>query len=118
MKTHGPRMNPARTREVLAKLGIETAKTAPRDLIVRSRDARAGQQLNDRVIYIQRTIYSDSATPEIWSRRTGGGIVANADQVWLSPTLYRKQPGPYEDRGPYWNKTQLEKALRAWKRGE
>jgi len=52
---------------------------------------------------------------ERWRVRTSGGIVGNSDQVWLSPIL--RMHGEAE-RGPYWNKTQLEKALRAWRRGE
>ena len=117
MSTHGPRMNPARTREVLDKLGIEVATVAAYDRVQPSRAASAWQ-LNDLIIYIKRTVGSDSAEPEIWRLRSGGGIVANADQVWLTPMQCRVPPGRYKDRGPFWNKTQLEKALRAWKRGE
>jgi hypothetical protein len=95
-------MNPARTREVVDMLGISVEKS------------------DDRGLEIHRALSSDT---EIWRLRTGGGIVGNADQVWLQPILYRKPPqanGPYwnKTRGPYWNKTQLEKALRAWRRGE
>ena len=104
--TQGPRMNPARTREILDKLDIEVVRAAVGD-------ARAWRQLNDYVVCIRRR----APEPELWDLRTGGGIVANADQVWLTPTLYREPPGPYEARGPFWNKTQLERALRAWKRG-
>ena len=102
MKTHGPRMNRVRTREVLDKLAIPVVVS------------------NGHGIEIHRTMCTSfPGTPlktatERWRVYTGGGIAGNSDQVWISPvTRVHGQP-----RGPYWNKTQLEKALRAWRRGE
>ena len=93
MKTHGPRMNRERTREVLDKLGIAVVKS------------------NGHGIEIHRS----KPETERWRLYTGGGIAANSDKVWLSPvSRTAKSDGA---RGPYWNKTQLEKALRAWRRG-
>ena len=94
MRTHGPRMNRERTREVLDKLGIAAVKS------------------NGHGVEIHRTL---PPVIERWRLYTGGGIAGNSDQVWLSPI---KRPYDYAPRGPYWNKTQLEKALRAWRRGE
>ena len=93
--THGPRMNRVRTREVLDKLAI---------FIVAS---------NGHGIEIHRPGDGEWCT-ERWRLYTGGGIAGNSDKVWLSP-IVRVHGQP---RGPYWNKTQLEKALRAWRRGE
>ena len=107
MRTQGPRMNPARTREVVTALSIPIARSSAID------------------IEIHRTL-PGALEPEVWRLRTSGGIVADADQVWLLPVLYRLPPGTpfpspksaqYADRGPYWNKTQLAGALRAWRRG-
>jgi hypothetical protein len=100
MRTHGPRMNPTRTREVLDKLGIPIEKSDGHGIeIVRQ------ICLGDLVPYM---------VPERWRLHTGGGIAGNSDQVWLSPIVRtRGQP-----RGPYWNKGQLETALRAWRKGE
>ena len=107
MKTHGPRMNRTRTREVLDKLGIPVA----------AEDVRG--------VEIHRTICPGGILSfmetERWRLYTGGGIAGNSDQVWLSPFVRRTPPlatEPYKPRGPYWNKGQLEKALRAWRRGE
>ena len=99
MRTLGPRMNAARTREVLDKLAIPVAKTS-----------RYG-------IEIHRTVGPGVGAmhTERWRVLTGGGIVANSDQVWLSPVIRVHGETP---RGPYWNKTQLKKALRIWRRGE
>ena len=95
MRTHGPRMNRERTREVLDKLGINVVKS------------------DGHGIEIRRPI---GTVIERWRVYTGGGIAANTDKVWLSAIVRTR--GPYSPRGPYWNKTQLEKALRAWRRGE
>jgi len=107
VKIHGPRMNRARTREVLDKLSIP----------VEGEDVRG--------IEIHRTICPGSLLTfmetERWRLHTGGGIAGNSDQVWLAPFVRRTPPlatEPYKPRGPYGNKTQLEKALRAWRRGE
>jgi hypothetical protein len=90
-------MNRERTREVLDKLVITAVKS------------------NSRGIEIHRTAGTkDSAWLERWRLYTGGGIVGNSDQVWLSPIMRAHGHAP---RGPYWNKGQLEKALRAWRRG-
>jgi hypothetical protein len=92
MKTHGPRMNRVRTREVVDKLVLWVEKS------------------DGHGIEIHR------AMPwgiERWRLYTGGGIAGNSDQVWLSPIKRGESP-----RGPFWNKGQLERALRAWRRGE
>lgn len=52
---------------------------------------------------------------ERWRIYTGGGIAGNSDKFWLSAVV---RVHGHEPRGPYSNKTQLEKALRAWRRGE
>lgn len=98
MRTHGPRMNRERTREVLDKLVIPVIKSN-----------RHGDE-------IHRTVGPeiDAMRTERWRVLTGGGIVGNSHQVWLSPVIRALGEMP---RGPYWNKTQLKKALRAWRRG-
>jgi hypothetical protein len=100
-------MNRERTREVLVKLGIP----------IEAEDVSG--------IEIHRTICPGGILSfmetERWRLSTGGGIAGNSDQVWLAPFVRRTPPladKPYEPRGPYWNKAQLEKALRAWRRGE
>jgi len=95
VRTHGPRMNRERTREVVDKLGIKVEKS------------------DGHGIEIHRPV---GKVVERWRIYTGGGIAGNTDRVWLS-AIVRTQ-GPYSPRGPYWNKGQLEKALRAWRRGE
>ena len=90
-----------RPKEVVDKVGIHVVKSNGHGIeIHRVKDERA----------------------ERWRLYTGGGIAANSDKVWLSPIVrafdhndpaYGARP-----RGPYWNKTQLEKALRAWRRGK
>lgn len=95
-------MNADRTREVLDKLGIAVIKTS-----------RLGYEIHRAVgpgVGEMRT--------ERWRVLTRGGIVANSDQVWLSPVIRLLGEEHREHRGPYWNKTQLEKALRAWRRGK
>ena len=91
-------MNRVRTREVLDKLAIQ---------IVAS---------NGHGIEIHRTrvSWTGRAHTERWRVYTGGGIAGNSDEVWLSPVVRVHGHAP---RGPYWNKTQLEKALRVWRRG-
>ena len=98
MRTHGPRMNRERTREVLDKLVIPVVKS------------------NGYGIEIHRTVGPGvgEMRTERWRVYTGGGIAGNSDQVWLSPIV---RVEGHASRGPYWNKTQLEKALRAWRRG-
>lgn len=104
MKTHGPRMNRERTREVLDKLGIPIAKSDGHGVEIHR---TVGPKL-DEMIRIER-----------WRVYTGGGIAGNSDQVWLRPIvrIYNLAGERLTSRGPYWNKTQLEKALRAWRRG-
>ena len=101
-------MSRERTREVLDKLGIPVEKS----------DAHG--------IWIERTICPGNVlsfmVTEAWRLHTGGGIAGNSDKIWLAPKL-RKTPllsdqDSYKSRGPYSNKAQLEKALRAWRRGE
>lgn len=98
MKTQGPRMNEERTREVLGKLGIPVEKSTSRSIEIR-----------------RTTSVHVPVETERWRLYTSGGIVGNADQVWLSPVI---RVHGHATRGPYWNKTQLEKALRAWRRGK
>ncbi len=93
-KTHGPRMNRARTREVVDNLGL---------IVVMS---------NGHGIEIRRGSEADGSL-ERWRLYTGGGIAGNSDQVWLRPITRTGHPA----RGPYWNKTQLAAALRTWRRG-
>ena len=91
----GPRMNRERAREVLDKIGIEVEKS------------------NGHGIEIRRI---KGSTSERWRLKTGGGIAGNSDQVWLSPITH-VDGVIYFARGPYWNKIELEKALRAWRKG-
>ena len=100
-RTHGPRMNRERTREVIDKLTIPVVVS------------------NAHGIEIHRPATQPSSVPgatviERWRVTTGGGIAGNSDQVWLSAIVRAHGHVP---RGPYWNKGQLEKALRAWRRG-
>lgn len=98
-RTHGPRMNRERTREVVDKLGIPAIKS------------------NGYGIEIHRAVGPGvgEMRTERWRVLTGGGIAGNSDKVWISPVV---RVLGHEPRGPYWNKGQLEKALRAWRRGE
>ena len=91
----GPRMSRERAREVLDKLGIMVEKS------------------DGHGIEICRL---KGNTSERWRLKTGGGIAGNSDQVWLSP-ITRPDGVVYFARGPYWNKTELETALRVWRRG-
>ena len=93
MKTHGPRMNRERTREVVDKLAIPVIAS------------------NGHGIEIHRVV--GPGISERWRLYTGGGIAGNSDKVWLSAVV---RVHGYAPRGPYWNKTQLEKALRAWQK--
>ena len=99
-------MSRERTREVLDKLGIPVEKS----------DAHG--------IWIKRTICPSNIfrVTEAWRLHTGGGIAGNSDKIWLAPksrkTLLLSTKDVYKPRGPYSNKAQLEKALRAWRRGE
>lgn len=101
--TQGPRMNRTRTREVVDKIGIAVEKS------------------DGHGIEIHRTVLDPirgigNRRTERWRLYTGGGIAGNSDKVWLSP-IVRGPMHEHTPRGPYWNKTQLEKALRAWRRG-
>jgi hypothetical protein len=98
MKTHGPRMNRVRTREVVNKLAIPVVTS------------------NGHGIEIHRVVgpkVGETRT-ERWRVYTGGGIAGNSDQVWISPVT--RVHGP--PRGPFWNKGQLERALRVWRKGK
>jgi hypothetical protein len=90
-------MNRERTHEVVVKLGIPIVKS------------------NGYGIEIHQDPGTGEMHTERWRVYTGGGIAGNSDQVWLSPII---RVHGYAPRGPYWNKDQLEKALRAWRRGE
>jgi hypothetical protein len=102
-RTHGPRMNRKRTREVVNKLAIPIVKSSGHSI-----------EIHRTVLDPLRGI--GNRCTQRWLLYTGGGIVGDSDQVWLSP-LMREPRHEHEIRGPYWNKTQLEKALRAWRRG-
>jgi len=107
MRTHGPRMNRERTREVLDKLGIAVVKSDGHGVEIHRPVTQPSSDPGSTVIRHYTVI-------ERWRVYTGGGIAGNSDQVWLSPVVrVHGQP-----RGPYWNKTQLSKALRTWGRGE
>lgn len=94
-------MNADRTREVLDKLGIPVIKTSRYGFeIHRAAGPGVGEMRTER-----------------WRALTRDGLVGNSGQVWLSPVI-RVHGEQREHRGPYWNKAQLEKALRAWRRGE
>jgi hypothetical protein len=101
VRAHSHRMNRARTREVIDKLAISVIAS------------------NAHGIEIHRPATQPSSLPgatviEHLRVTTGGGIAGNSDQVWLSPPVIRSaQRAP---RGPYWNKTQLKNALRAWRK--
>ena len=101
MRTHGPRMNRARTREVIDNLGIDVVKSDGHGIEVKRFIKGCG-------------VDGCKIGSEHWRLYTGGGIAGNSDQVWLVPIT----PNIGDKRGPFWNKTQLEKALRAWRRGQ
>jgi hypothetical protein len=103
MKTHGPRMNRDRTREVVDKLAIPVVASTGR-----------GIEIHRTVLDPIRGI--GNRCNQRWRLYTGGGIAGDSDQVWLSPVV-RSPVHEHLQRGPYWNKGQLEKALRAWRRG-
>lgn len=100
-RTLGPRMNRERTREVVDKLGLKVEKSDGHGIEIR------------RTLKSLRTAMS-TFTSERWRLYTGGGIAGNSDAVWLASATR----STYPIRGPFWNKTQLEQALRAWRRGE
>ena len=85
-------MNRIKTREVIDKLGIRVLES------------------DGLGILIER--YSNATGYERWRAHTGGGIAGNSDKVWLSPV---SRGSGREPRGPFWNKSQLEKALRTWR---
>lgn len=91
-RTHGPRLNRERCRQVVDKLGLKVTES------------------NGLGIHIER--YGNDIGYQIWRVYTGGGIAGNSDQAWLAPVF--KPNG--EARGPFWNKGQLERALRQWRR--
>ena len=100
-------MNRERARDVLTKL----------DIAVDRSDADG--------IWISRTICPGGVLSfkmtEHWRIHTGGGIAGNADKLWISPKVRQLTPlasEAYTPRGPFATKAQLEKALRAWRRGE
>ena len=100
-------MSLASGRQVLDKLGIPVEKVDGHGLEIRRTICPGG------LLSFMET--------ERWRLHTGGGIAGHADQIWLAPVVRRTPPlatAPYVPRGPYGNKGQLEKALRAWRRGE
>ena len=140
-------MNRKRTREVLDKLGIRVMQSnahgveierlakPSRETLIKQADALfrvrthytlglTGLNMADpkerQMAHTWMEIFSEveaSAVPSVterWRLMIGGGIAGNSDKVWLSP-LARIHG---QSRGPFCNKTQLEKALRAWRRGE
>lgn len=88
----GPCMNRGKARECVDALGLK----------VLSSDGNG--------IHIER--YSNHTGYEVWRVYTGGGIAGNSDSAWLAP----KSRTYGEPRGPFWNKAQLTKALRSWRR--
>lgn len=90
----GPCLNRTKAREVIDALG----------LIVQEADILG--------IWIERNVEPHGC--QRWRVYTGGGIVGNSDSAWLAPGPHVT---PHEKtRGPFWNKTQLTKALRDWKK--
>lgn len=86
-------MNRVKAREVVDALGIRVIES------------------DGLGILIER--YSNHLGYERWRVHTGGGIAGNSDKAWLSPVF---RGNGNEPRGPFWNKAQLEKALRLWRR--
>ena len=100
-------MNRKRAREVLVKLDIAVDRSDADGLWV-SRTICPGGILSFKMT-------------EHWRIHTGGGIAGNSDKLWLSPKVRQLTPlasEAYVPRGPFATKAQLEKALRAWRRGE
>ncbi len=88
----GPCMNRVKARACVDALGIKVLET------------------DGLGILIER--YSNVMGYERWRVHTGGGIAGNSDKAWLSPVTRGLGQEP---RGPFWNKGQLTKALRAWR---
>lgn len=86
-------MNRAKAREVIDELGVRVLES------------------DGLGILIER--YSNATGYERWRVHTGGGIAGNSDEAWLSPVSRGPESEP---RGPFGNKGQLKKALRAWRR--
>lgn len=92
---NGPCMNRVKARDVVDKLGIRVIDS------------------DGLGILIER--YSNETGYQRWRVHTGGGIAGNSDSAWLTPVSRGPDRQP---RGPFWNKQQLEKGLRAWRRWE
>lgn len=88
----GPCMTREKAREVIEALGLKVVKS------------------DGLGIQIER--YANDIGYEIWRVYTGGGIAGNSDSAWLAP-MNRLYGQP---RGPFWNKAQLTKALRVWRK--
>lgn len=88
----GPCMTRTKAREVVEALGIKV------------------EHSDGLGIQIER--YANNIGYESWRVYTGGGIAGNSDSAWLAPAV-RSYGQP---RGPFWNKAQLTKALRLWRR--
>lgn len=100
MKTRGPRMNRERMREVVDKLKIRVLNSD-------------GHGIEIKRVLGSHTGHLFTYEPQVWRVYTGGGIAGNSDSAWLRQVIGSEAP-----RGPFWNKGQLERALRAWRRGE
>lgn len=94
-------MNRERAREVVDKLKIHVWNSDGHGIEIK------------RVLGV-RTGHLTCFEPQVWRVYTGGGIAGNSDSTWLRQVGGRGE----EPRGPFWNKGQLERALRAWRRGE
>lgn len=103
-KTHGPRLNRERAREVVEKLGLRVIQSDGHGILIR----RSTGTMRPKMIF-------GSYHEQEWRVYTGGGIAGNSDSAWIAP-VRRDLHG--EPRGPYWNKRQLENALREWRRWE
>lgn len=119
MTTHGPRMTPELAREVLIKLAIRVEATSNHGISLEIHRTAPGEPIG-------------STATQRWRLFVEPGLTAGSGRVWLGPlvdprakasTLARfvSDDLPYTTpgtRGPFWNKGQLEKGLRAWRRGE
>lgn len=103
MRTRGPRLNRQRSREVVDKLKIRVFSSDGHGILIRRHMVGPAPVFNG---------YRE----EYWRVYTGGGIAGNSDSAWLQPASLASTSEKV--RGPFWNKGQLEKALRAWRRGE
>lgn len=101
-RSRGPCLNRERAREVVDSLGIRVLESDGHGILIRRSMTGAGAPV------------FPTYWEEEWRVYTGGGIAGNSDSAWLRPV--HSSSGP--PRGPFWNKGQLEKALRAWRRGE